>query len=380
MRLKRAAIALATFVLKAVYLATYHLAGPRHQIVCLSRQSDEIPIDFTQIEEYVREHHPDYRVVSYAKTLSNPLGYIPHTLLQAYEIARSEAVVLDSYCIAVSLLNTRIKAPVIQLWHAMGNMKRFGYAALDEPEGRSSSMARLMHMHEGYDCVVISSLAFIDDYVAGFHVSPDIVFESPLPKADLLIDRGVRKKRKGDILRRYPQLSGKKNIVYCPTFRKPSTEADRRALELLANSIDYDRYNLIYKAHPVSALRFEDSRVFQEHDPSLDMLYVADYVISDYSTVIYEAGLLDVPVLLYTYDWETYRRRRGLNIDYSKDVPVPTSSDPKVLMDHIERDEFDLEGFRAFVRRYVRVPEGESCTQRITEHIFSLVKQADCVH
>lgn len=48
-------------------------------------------------------------------------------------MATSRAIILDSYCIAVSLLGERIKAPVVQIWHALGNMKKFGYAALDTP-------------------------------------------------------------------------------------------------------------------------------------------------------------------------------------------------------------------------------------------------------
>lgn len=374
--MKRVAITCATFLLRVVYHFFLFFVGPRHQIVCFSRQSNTTPVDFELIGSYVERNHPGYRVLTYAKTIDNPVAYIPHMLLQTYRIATSEAILLDSYCIVVSLLNKSIKVPVVQLWHAMGNMKRFGYAALDEPEGSSSEIAHLMHMHEGYDCVVISSMEFIDDYVAGFNVKPEIVFESPLPKTDLLVSEDVRRAKRDEIIRRYPQLGEKKNIVYCPTFRKASGSEDRDALERLADCIDFDRYNLIYKAHPVSSLSFCDQRVFQDYDSSLDMLYVADYVITDYSTVMYEAGLLDVPVLLYIYDWKTYRERRGLNIDFSKDVPAPASPDPRFLFDCILYDRFDRSAFREFISRYVKVPQGESCTGRIVEHVFTLMREA----
>lgn len=62
-------------------------------------------------------------------------------------------------------------------------MKKFGYATLDTPEGHSSETARLMHMHEGYDAVAVSSLNFRDDLAAGFNVDPSIVFEAPLPRS-----------------------------------------------------------------------------------------------------------------------------------------------------------------------------------------------------
>lgn len=373
--MKSIAIRCATLILQLIYQTARRVLGTRRQIVCMSRQSDDEPIDFALIRAYIEQKHPGYQVIIMAKKITNPLTYIPHMLLQTVRIATSQAVLLDSYCIVVSLLGHTIEAPVVQLWHAMGNMKRFGYAALDEPEGRSTETAHLMHMHEGYDSVIISSLCFIDDYVAGFNVSPSIVFESPLPKADLLLSRDYRAQRRSEIERRYPLLKGKKNIVYCPTFRKPTTERDILALERLADCVDFDRYNLIYKPHPVSKLHFSDPRVFQDYDRSFDMLYVADYVISDYSSVIYESGLMGVPVLLYIYDWSSYKMRRGLNIDLKRDVPAPASEDPRELMARIEKNDFDLVAYEYFIKRYVVVPETGSCTGRIVRHVFSLISR-----
>ena len=50
-----------------------------------------------------------------------------------------------------------------------------------------------------------------------------------------------------------------------------------------------------------------------------DALFAADVIISDYSTVIYEAGLLGIPVYLYAYDWDTYRTVSGIvaRIDFA---------------------------------------------------------------
>lgn len=375
--LKQLCVAVGTWLLTLLYHVAHGLGGTKQRVVCISRQSDKEPIDFLLIRSYVEKHHPGHHVVIMAKALDNPLAYLPHMLLQTWRIATCEAVVLDSYCIVVSLLRSTIQAPVVQIWHAMGNMKRFGYTALDEAEGRSSATARLMHMHEGYDSVVISSKSFINDYTAGFNVSPDIVFECPLPKADQLTDAQYREQRRQDIIDRYPQLALKKNIVYCPTFRKPPTEQDRRALQALAGSVDFGHYNLIYKRHPVSTLRFDDQRVFQEYDTSYDMLYVADYVVSDYSTVIYEAGLMDLPVYLYLYDWDSYSKRRGLYIDISTDVPAPKARDAKTLVGLIEKDAFDADAYGAFIDNNIRMPKVGSCTERLCEHIFELAESAN---
>lgn len=370
----KALVSLAQFLLKCFY----HLCSilpQKQRIVCISRQSNEEPVDFRLIQHFVSSHYANYRVVILAKALDNKLAYAPHMIQQIYYLATSQAVLLDSYCIAVSLLGSTIKAPVIQMWHAMGNMKKFGFTALDTPEGRSKETARLMHMHEGYDSALISSLSFADDFAAGLGIDKRILFEAPLPKTDLLIDPEYRAKQKEAIYRAVPATTDKRNIVYCPTFRKTAASNESEAMRRLIDSVDFDRFNLIYKKHPVSTQRLDDPRVIQDYPHNLDMLYVADYVISDYSTVIYEAGLLDVPVFLYAYDWNEYSDKRSLNIDLKNDVPTLFTDDPREIMDAIDNCTFDHDAYAAFIKRNIALPPNETCTQHIVLHIASLIEK-----
>ena len=350
----------------------------RDRIVCLSRQSDDEPLDFKLIREYVGERHPGWDVVVLAKKLGSPVAYLPHMLRQLYYIATSRAVVLDSYCIVVSLLAGHLRVPVVQMWHAMGNMKKFGYTAIGQEEGRPAETARLMRMHKGYTSVLISSMSFVDDYAAGFGVDPGIIYEAPLPRADLLLDAEYAARERARIEGLYPELSGKRNIVYAPTFRREPAPNEAEAMARLVESVDFDRYNLIYMAHPVSTQRLDDPRVLQGYDRSCNMLFAADYVISDYSTVIYEAGLLGLPVYLYAYDWDTYSERRSLNIDIEHDVPALFSDDPWEIMDAIGRDRFDAAAFGRFIARNVAVPAEGSCTERVVEHILALCETGGC--
>lgn len=353
----------------------FRLLPRRRRIVCMSRESDKPPVDFQLIRRYVQLHHPTYEVVILSKRLKSPITYIPHMIRQLYTIATSQAVLLDTYAIVVSLLDGVIDVPVIQMWHALGNMKKFGYSALGEGEGRDSSIASLFGMHKGYTSVLISSKSFIDDYAAGFGIDKSIIYEAPLPRTDLLVDADYRRRRREQILRYYPQLGGKKNIVYCPTFRKKAPRNQKQAMAALAAAIDFDRYNLVIKAHPIDTLTFDDPRVIQRYDRRCDMLFVADYVISDYSTVIYEAGLLGVPVYLYAYDWEEYSSRRSLYIDPEHDVPTLFTGDARRIVDAIEHDEFDADAYRAFVRDNIALPEHGTCTQRVVEYVFELIRR-----
>ena len=115
----------------------------------------------------------------------------------------------------------------------------------------------------------------------------------------------------------------------------------------------------------------DDPRVVTIPSGQFDALFVADAIISDYSTVIYEAGLLDIPVYLYAYDWTTYREKRGLTIDFENDVPALFTDDPGAIMKAIEDKDFDAEVYRVFENTNVTLPENVSCTKTICEAIIS---------
>ena len=311
--MRKIVIGIATFLLAALY-ALCSLLPQRQCIVCISRQSDSAPIDFRLIKDYCERRDPAWEVIILPKQLRNPTTYLLEMIRQVYYIATSRAVVLDSYCIVVSLLHDRIRVPVIQIWHSLGNMKRFGYTAFGTDEGHSEATARLMHMHEGYDAIATSSLSFADEFAAAFNAEPAKLFEAPLPRVDLLLDEQHRARQREAILAAYPQLRGRDTIVYCPTFRKQPAANEAEAAGALVDAVDFDRFNFVYKPHPVSKQVIDDPRIVTIPGGQFDALFVADVIISDYSTVIYEAGLLDIPVYLYAYDWATGRNAASLSI------------------------------------------------------------------
>lgn len=361
--------------LLAAWYAFCRLFPTKRQIVCISRQSNYPPVDFCLVRDYFQQKHPDWRVVVLAHTLESPIAYLPVMLLQVFYMATSRAIILDSYCIAASLLGSRIEAPVIQIWHALGNMKKFGYTALDTGEGHSSATAKLMHMHEGYDAVAVSSLSFAKDLAAGFNVEEDILFEAPLPRTDLLTNPKHRQRQREAFARTYPQMAQRKVIVYCPTFRKEQSGNEDAAMAALIDAVDFNRYCLVFKPHPVSRQIIEDPRVITIRGGEIDPLYSADYVISDYSTVMYEAGLLQVPVYLYAYDWNEYHEKRSFNIDLERDVPTLFTEDARAIMSAIEEGTFDHGAFQAFVQRNIALPPCGTCTEQLCEHILALAEK-----
>ena len=49
-----------------------------------------------------------------------------------------------------------------------------------------------------------------------------------------------------------------------------------------------------------------------------DLLVVADYLITDYSSISYEFSLLQKPMIFFTYDLEEYKQSRGVLEGFEK--------------------------------------------------------------
>ncbi|MDR1184773.1 MAG: CDP-glycerol glycerophosphotransferase family protein, partial [Coriobacteriales bacterium] len=70
----------------------------------------------------------------------------------------------------------------------------------------------------------------------------------------------------------------------------------------------------------------------------IDLLEIADYVITDYSAIAFEAALLRRKVLFYVPDIADYRLSPGLNIDMDELFPLITFGDVASLVEFLQRD------------------------------------------
>lgn len=367
-KLKYAVLQIAVWVLQVIYIP-FKWLPTANKVTFISRQGDKPNIDFQLLGDAIRTEHSEYRVIMLTKQLKNPVEYCFTILQQMYHIATSKAVILDSYCIPISVLEHKKSLCVIQIWHAIGSMKHFGYDMIGKKEGNSEEIAKIMRMHKNYTYILISSFHFIKDFLTGFRADASIIREIPLPKADCLTSEEYKRQKQDEIYTKYPEIEGKKNILYCPTFRKESSSLDKIKINELIDRIDFEKYNFIYCPHPLSKVLVNNPNVISVEESTFDMLFVSDYVISDYSSVIYEAGLLKLPVYLYAYDWNNYKEKRTFNIDLQNEVPTLFTENSEEIIDAIEKGKFNRDAFEKFIDDNVKMPKGSTCCKEIMKLI-----------
>lgn len=361
-------------ILNIIY-SVIKLFPQRKKITIISRQGNAPSTDIRMIRDKMTELHPEYTVIVLCKKLEENLfqkmRYVSHMFTQMYHMATSEAVILDSYCIAASTLKHKKGLLIVQMWHSIGTMKKFGYSILDKEEGSSSKIAHLMKMHANYDYILVAGDGYREHLADGFRYPPEKIVTLPLPRVELLKSDEYKKDISDKIFTSYPELKNKKNVLYVPTFRKKSDDEFVSALTGLCAAFDYDNYNLIIKPHPLTDLdSFDnDSALIDREYSSFDMLFVSDIVISDYSCIMYEAAVLKKPIYLYTYDYDEYMRTRDIYMDYHKEVPGPICNTASSLICAIENNDYDFNKLDEFLNKYVFM-RSQHETKDIIDFIF----------
>jgi len=258
------------------------------------------------------------------------------------------------------------------MWHAVGLMKKAGYSILDKEEGNKSSIAKAFKMHNNYDYVFSSSATCEDAISKVFGCRTNKIIPMPLPRVDCLTDDKYIQRARKKIHKKYPHLTKKKNIVYVPTFRADE-EGMMEKINQLAGLIDYNKYNLIIKLHSLSKSSVNNKNVFVDEFSSMEKLCISDYVISDYSAIIYEAAILQKPLFLYAFDKEEYLEKRELFIDYDEEIPCVISNNPNEIYNAIESKIYNTEEMVEFANKYVCL-DSKTNTYNIVKFIQECLK------
>lgn len=369
-------IKIGIFILNIIYFFIKLFPINKNKVTFISRQSNEVSLDFTMIAKELKQQNENIKIVFLCKKLgtsfSEKLKYCFHMIKQMYNIATSKVVILDSYCIPICILKQKKNLVVIQIWHALGSLKKFGYSSLDKNDGRNGKLARAMKMHKNYTYILTSSNISKQFFEEAFNAKDEQMLVMNLPRVDFLKSKKEQEKMKIRFLEIYPETNNKKkNILYCPTNRK----GQRIPLEDMIKEIPFDKYNFIVKLHDGTEIIYVEDKKIQKNSnfTGMELLHIADYIITDYSAIVYEAAITQKPIYFYTYDYEEYQINRGTYIDYMSEMPGPICKDFKEIMKMIEENKYDKEKEKNFCQKYVKNIE-KNATKKLAELVLNNMK------
>lgn len=270
---------------------------------------------------------------------------------------------------------------VVQLWHACGAFKKWGFSTLDLKWGGSREDMLRFPMHNTYTDVFVSSEDIIPCYAEAFNCKKAVVKAMGTPRTDIYFDNDFISSCRGRLLESFPEIENRKIILYAPTFRgnKPEESYNDKPLdyELLKKNFG-DEYALVVKLHPFTAKKYKMSDeekalygdfVFDASALPIEInLCAADILIADYSSLIFEYSLLgDKPMIFYAYDLEDYDRDRSFYFEYKSFVPGKIVRTNDEIIETIKNGDFGTEKIPAFRKKFMSACDGHS-TERICNY------------
>lgn len=180
---------------------------------------------------------------------------------------------------------------------------------------------------------------------------------------------------------------GKKVILYAPTFRDNQTSASNKFLfdlpmDLyhLKESLSED-YIILLRMHVVISNKIKIDEELQDfvinvsnYSDIQELLLIADILITDYSSVMFDFANTNRPMLFYTYDFEIYRDDiRGFYMDFEREAPGPLlRTTNEIVYNVINIKEVELkyrQKYTTFYQRYCDLEDGYA-SNRIVDLLF----------
>lgn len=307
-------------------------------------------------------------------------GFMRNCIEAVRKIATAEYVFLNDASDLISCLPLRPETKVIQLWHACGAFKKWGMSTAEKTFGGSSWEKERHPFYENLDLVTVSSPEVVWAYEEAMALGdrPGIVQPLGVSRTDVFYDKTFLADAQAELAKRVPQLSGRKIMLYAPTFRGTTdhpTGPDFLDIEALASALSSE-YVLLIKHHPlvtnIPAIPPEcQDFAFNVGDMAIDILLsVADVCITDYSSIVFEYSLFERPIAFLAPDIHDYDDWRGFYYDYDELTPGPVLATTEELIAWVAslQNGFDSTDIARFKQRFMSACDGHA-TERILARI-----------
>jgi CDP-glycerol glycerophosphotransferase len=282
-------------------------------------------------------------------------------------------------------LDKRPETTYIQTWHGSA-LKRMGfdepgYRMLSEPE-----QAAYQRSLDRFDHFVVRGEHDVRTLARAYRIPDEKLLRTGYPRNDALVRARETATPDPDAMPLAERLGISRDrpvVLYAPTFRAhPGGRV--REFEF---PFDVDRFadrfggelTLLVRPHYFNRIALPPSvagRVIDvTGEPDITpLLLLADAVVTDYSSLMFDYALLQRPMVFFAYDWEEYSQdARGTYFDLLAEAPGPVARTEDELFAALT----DLPGVRVryatrlkeFADRYGEYDRGDAAA-RIVDRFF----------
>ncbi len=229
----------------------------------------------------------------------------------------------------------------IQLWHGTPLKK-----LLFDSNEKEITKIRKKHKINKFKDILRWNYLIVDNinvqnyFTSAFQIDSKKILPLGYPRVEFLLNNN-NNKQKDLIRKKYNIEKNKKLVVYMPTWRDYNYGKDNIDSSYILNIKELseklsDDYIVIFKDH--TFLNSDNKFLNLE---TQELLLIADFLITDYSSVMFDAFAINLKTVIYSNDFEKYQKSRGVyeNIwEDLKDITVNNVDDVCKLIKKYDKD------------------------------------------
>lgn len=298
-----------------------------------------------------------------------------------YELLTSKVIITNHRIPEFYYFNKRKGQVYIQTWHSSTRLKKIEKDAITD---LSKDYIRFAKQDSKKCDVIISGSKFSTKIFNNSFWYDGEILEFGTPRSDILF---VKNQQINEKIKEYYNISNdKKLLLYAPTFRKNKLfdkyNLDYEKIKLILKEKYGVEWVILIRLHPnLSNMKYDVNEKEDMYDTSKyndiqELIVASDILITDYSSCMFDAGLIKKPCFLYTPDLEDYLQKERSLYFNMKELPFKYALTNEELIENILKfdnneyitkcDEFS---------KYIGTFEDGNATKRICEYISNLCKK-----
>ncbi|WP_313405377.1 CDP-glycerol glycerophosphotransferase family protein [Aeromicrobium sp.] len=270
----------------------------------------------------------------------------------------------------------------VQTWHGTP-LKRMQFDAVSTTGRKEGYLDRVAAKTATWSTLVSPSPYATEAFRSAFRYDGPVL-EVGYPRNDVLVTQA---QARADLTRRRLGLpAGARVVLYAPTFRDDVRKGNQFGWDgvldwaTLVDGLSPDTVVLVrrhsvvrgsLKIPPELAHRVRDVSAYGD---TQDLLCLADVLVTDYSSVMFDYALLDRPLVLFCYDLEHYRDElRGFYLDLEAEAPGALARTQEQLREGLlaaeSGDPGHADARRRFRERFAPLDDGRAAA-RVVDEVF----------
>ena len=309
------------YLLLLTYWVSKFFPLQHKKVVFATYRSDKLVDNFRAVYDELESRELGFQYVfllkRFPQNVFGQIKYVFHMMRATYELATARYFIIDDYYYPVYVSRLRPGTEVVQLWHACGAFKKFGYSVLDKSYSPDDDYLKMVAIHRNYAKVYVSGEACIAPFAEAFGMDSSRIHPLGVPRTDQLLNQKRQLQVESKLYAQYPEWRAKKLILLAPTFRGNGQTTAHYDQELnfqqFRDQLGPD-YILLLRMHPfvlnrpVVPAEFADQIIDMTDYPDInDLMQMADILVTDYFSVIFEFALLKKPIIFLVNDLNAYK-------------------------------------------------------------------------